>query len=32
MRNAAAMVVHAVQETTLETTLHADVGEDPVKP
>ena len=28
MRNAAAMVVHAVQETT----LHADVGEDPVKP
>jgi len=28
MRNAAARVVDAVQETT----LHADVGEDPVKP
>ena len=28
MRNTAAMVVHAVQETT----LHADVGEDLVKP
>ncbi|KAG8068036.1 hypothetical protein GUJ93_ZPchr0005g14887 [Zizania palustris] len=28
MRNTVAMVVHAVQETT----LHADAGEDPVKP